>query len=42
MCIFGLHFNLGVSVWLFVLALHQVMAVGTLMRVQGPTTNEST
>ena len=34
MCRFGLDFNSAVSVWLIVLALHQVTAVETLMRVQ--------
>ena len=34
MCRFWLDFNSAVSVWLIVLALHQVTAVETLMRVQ--------
>ena len=34
MCRFGLDFNSATSVWLIVLALHQVMAVETLIRVQ--------
>ena len=42
MCRFGLDFNSAGSDWLIVSAFHQTMAVGTLMRVQGPTTNANT